>query len=409
MFLHKWLNQRPERVIAFMLCWGMPVFVHAQSLNDVVTEQLSRSCTELLGNDDFLTVLTGPLQEICAPPIVGGPGVPPGAVAGSRGGGAAIPTGLPNILRRRLAEDEKENGNEGGGASSDYVLGLSESVEVFLSGEYQSLDRDITKFEDGYDSDIWRVTTGADYRIHETMLVGAAFDYRHQKGGFSGGGNFTMDSYGTLVYANITPLDGLFIQVVGSYAHQDNERSRFTRFEEEDGPIHTGFADSDYQSDEYSASIQSGYDFNFQNLTLTPIVGLDWIRNNYASFSESGNSGLELRISKDRRVSLQSRLGVLGSLAFGTEFGVIVPQVGVTWLHEFENDQRDIQFSFVGDTRNKLLTFQNEKPDRDFLEFNVGTSVVFAHGIQTFINYRAIAGHQYFNSHSASVGLRVEF
>lgn len=393
-------------MIVFMLCCSTSGFAEAQSLNDVITDQLTRSCSQLLEGDDFETVLTGPLQEICGPPSVGGPtGVPPG----SSGGGAAIPTMLPSIVKRKLKQEDTENRDAGGAASADYVLELSQSIELFLSAEYQSLDREITRFEDGYDSNIWRITTGADYRIHDSLLIGTAFDYRHQKGDFAGGGNFSLDSYGALVYADITPLTGMFVQIIGSYADQNNERSRFARFQEDDGPLHTGFVNSDYQGTEYTVSIQSGYNFTFHKLEITPMVGLDWVRNNYDSFSEAGNTGLELRFAKDHRVSLQSRLGMFASMAFSQTFGVIVPQFGISWLHEFENDQRDIQFSFVGDTRNKLLTFQNEKPDRDFMEISAGTSVVFAHGIQAFINYRAIAAHQYFNSHSASVGLRLEF
>lgn len=407
MLLHRVNTERSDLLIVFLLCSTLPGTAKAQSLNDVVTDQLSNSCSELLGIDDNRAVLTGPLQVICEPPDVGGPGGPLGA-AGSTGGGAAISAALPNILRRRLKEEETAKGNEGA-ASGDYILSLSRSIELYLSGEYQSLNRDITTFEDGYDSDIWRVTTGADYYFSQSMLIGAAFDYRHQQGDYAGGGDFTLDFYGALVYADFAPINGFFIQIIGSYSHQNNERNRFASFKEKDGTLYAGFVNGDYQGEEYSASIQSGYDFAFRSITISPIIGLDWIRNNYASFAETGNTGLELRFAKDRRVSLQSRLGFLGSVAISEEFAVIVPQLGVSWLHEFENDQRDIQFNFVGDTRNKLLTFQNEKPDRDFLEISAGTSVVFAQGVQAFVNYRAIASHRYFNGHSASFGMRMEF
>jgi hypothetical protein len=34
-----------------------------------------------------------------------------------------------------------------------------------MSGEYESLGRHVTTFEDGYDSKIWRLTAGADTQI----------------------------------------------------------------------------------------------------------------------------------------------------------------------------------------------------------------------------------------------------
>jgi uncharacterized protein YhjY with autotransporter beta-barrel domain len=114
---------------------------------------------------------------------------------------------------------------------------------------------------------------------------------------------------------------------------------------------------------------------SFDGLTVGPRAGFSWVRNDYNSYNERGNSGLELRFNNDHRTSLQSSVGAFASYAISTGFGVIVPQAGVSWIHEFENAQRDIGFSFVGDIRGKTFTFQNERPDQDFLEINAGTSL----------------------------------
>ncbi len=390
-----------------ILVGGQSSLVIAQTLNEVVAEQLSSvsgiPCFNLLGPDDPLTTLTGDLKDICTRLAPVG-ATPPSA---SGGGGAATPTNLPKIVRRILEDDSLSEAE--GAASSDQIIELNQAVSLFLSGEYQSLDRDITTFEDGYDSDIWRFSAGIDYRVLDRLTAGAAFDFRHQEGDFSSSGNFKQNSYGALIFASFTPIDSLFVQLTGGYAYQHNERSRLASFNDTTGFSVSGFAESDYEGDEYSASLLSGYDFSVGNVTFGPRVGLDWVINNYNSYSETGDSGLELRFSKNHRNSLQSRLGLFGSAAFSTGFAVIVPQLGVDWIHEFQNDQRDIYFSFAGDTRNRLFSFQNESPDRDFFEVNAGASMVFAHGAQAFVNYRALAGHSYFDGHSASVGLRLEF
>ncbi len=401
-----------NNAVGKIVCVGMlPLVgsstVHAQTLNEVVSEQLSSvagiPCLNLLGPDDPLAVLTGGLQDICTRLAPVG-ATPPSA---SGGGGAATPTNLPKIVRRILEDEEAEE--EGGAAGSDRIVELGQSVGLFWSGEYQSLDRDVTTFEDGYDSDIWRFSGGIDYRPHKSVIVGTAFDFRHQEGNFTGSGDFKQNSYGGLIFASLTPIDNLFVQVSGGYAYQFNDRSRFATFSDTTGFSVSGFADSEYEGDEYSAGLLSGYDFSVGNVTFGPRAGLDWVKNNYNAYTETGNSGLELSYARDHRSSLQSRLGLFGSAAFSTGIAVIVPQLGFDWIHEFENDQRDINFSFAGDTRNKTFTFQNEIPDRDFFEVNAGASLVFAHGAQAFINYRALAGHDYFDGHSASIGMRVEF
>jgi len=396
-----------KTVFTVSILFVLSTTVSAQILNDVVSDQLAfggtTACSRLLGNDSA-SKLTGELQSLCLRTAPAGPA--PSSNAG--GGGAATPSSLPRIVKQRLRNDKTDE--LGSGASSDQVLNITPAISLFLSGEYQSLDRDVTTFEDGYDSDIWRIIAGSDYRIQDILIIGVAFDYQHQKGDYTGSGDFKLDSYGGLVFANITPTDNLFIQISGGYSALENDRHRLTSFTEASTSTSvSGFVDSQYDSDQYSANIQSGYDFNIANITIGPRVGFSWSRNNFDSYTESGNTGLELSFDEDHRTSLQSRFGIFSSTAFSTRFGVIVPQFGVDWVHEFEDDQREIQFSFVNDLRSKSLTFQNESPDRDFFEIHAGTSIVMAHNFQAYVNYRAITGHSYFDGHSVNFGLRIGF
>ena len=47
--------------------------------------------------------------------------------------------------------------------------------------------------------------------------------------------------------------------------------------------------------------------------------------------------------------SIRSELGVQLSRAISTNFGVVLPYVGATWVHEFEDRGSDIQARFVVD------------------------------------------------------------
>lgn len=201
--------------------------VGAQTLDQAVTRQLNAvnttRCSVLLGGADPV-VLTGPLRTICQPTVGDVPGT--GTAAG---GGAATPTILPRIVDRRLREARGES-DEGNGASADRVTQLWSGVNLFFSGEYESMDRDVTTFEDGYDSDIWRVAVGADYRFTDWLMAGLAFDYYRQDGDFTSQGEFTTDSYGALGFANLTPWAQSFVQVSAGWARKDYERNRFAFF-----------------------------------------------------------------------------------------------------------------------------------------------------------------------------------
>jgi uncharacterized protein YhjY with autotransporter beta-barrel domain len=404
--------------IALITCSNLG---QSQPLNEVVNELLkfgrsNVACQALFGSDltSNVPVLEGPLAKLCRRPSL----FPQGSTSsGVAGGGAATTAYLPMIVQKRLKKGEDKETAAGDGASADSISDFGNGWNVFLSGEYQRLNRNLTAFEDGYKSDVGSIIAGIDKQITVQLLAGLAINYAHQSGNFASTGNFNNNAYGGTAYASYTPLENLFIQMNAGYAYRNYKRSRFASFTEIDKQTNqiiennsvSGFADSDYAGQDYNAGILVGYDMNFDSLTIGPRVGFNWVRNDYKSYNETGNSGLELHFNDDYRTSLLSSFGVFASYAVSTSFGVIVPQTGVNWIHEFANNQRDITFSFMGDTRSKTFTFQNERPDRDFLEINAGTSFVLPHGIQAFVNYRGIAGHSYFNSHGVNAGVRLEF
>lgn len=389
----------------------LPAHVFAQSLNAAVTDQLRTidgiACVELRGTDP-LSVFQGGLLSICSRAT--GVGSSPGA--SSSGGGAATPTSVPSVVKKRLEEASgEEDATETGAGEPGEATWEYGRCSVFVSGEYESLDRDKTTFEDGYDSDIWRLTAGADVRLTERSVVGAAFVGYDQNGDFDGGGDFDIDSLGVLAFGSFLPTDSSFIQVSGGYFGKSNDRKRVATFVSDDvTPFsRTGRPDADFDAYEFSTGILAGYDFVVRNVTLGPRIGLDWVYTDYDSYSERGSSGLELTFYDDDKTSLQTTVGLQGSAAFSFRYGVFLPQASLAWKHEFADDQRDINVSFVGDTREKKFTFQTDSPDRNFWVLNAGLTLMLPHGFQAFGNYRTWFGNSIYNSHAGTLGLRVNF
>jgi outer membrane autotransporter protein len=386
----------------------LPGRVPAQSLDAAVIEQLRTvngvPCAVLRGADP-ITVFEGGLLEICTRGTAAGSS--PGA--GSSGGGAGTPTALPSVVKGRLegAPEEKDT-SESGTTETTLQLGR---WSAFISGEYEALDRDVTNLEDGYDSDIWRLTVGADVQPTDRTVVGAAFVGYRQDGDFKSGGDFDVDSLGALVYGSYLPTGATFVQVSAGYFGKSNERQRVATFTSDDAPVftRTGRPDADYDTDEWGAGLLAGYDHAIGSLTVGPRLGLDWIYANHDSYREKGGSGLELAFDEDDVKSLQSTLGVQGTAAISTGGGVLSPQVTLAWKHEFENDQRDIDVSFVGDTRSKQFSYETDKPDRDYFEANAGVVFVLPNGVQAFANYGMIFGHRFLDSAVGSIGARMEF
>ena len=369
----------------------------AASLNQQLEFLLDNGCEQLIsavgqGN------LTGTLLEKCGSA---------GGIGGTSTGGAAGATqSAPGVVQERLLTARGEEGE-----MTENVSELMPGLSVFLSGGYESQDKDLTFFEDGYDSDIKRFTVGGDYQFTDKVMAGMAFNYSNHDGDFDGGGDFDNDSYGVTLFASILPVDQVFVQLTAGYAAKEYDRTRIASFEWVNGnnPAGPGPENGNYDGDEYSFGILSGYDFTYGNLSIGPRLGLDYIRTEFDGYSETGTTGLGLVFDDADETSLQSRLGLTSSVAVNTGFGVLLPQAGVNWVHEFEDDQRSESFSFVDVDSDVRFQYENEDPDRDFFEFSLGVSAVLPHGWLPYVQFRAIAGHDYLDSYVGTFGLRKEF
>lgn len=372
--------------------------VAAISLDEQQVFLLENACTEFTNAGG---AATGNLAVLCG----GG-----GGAGTSSGGGSSTPQSAPGIVEKRLQSARGEDGAPVA-ESADVVTALSSGKSLFFSVEAESLDRDITDFEDGFDSNIVRITLGGDRQFSDRFVAGVALTHSSHTGDIKtamfDGGHFDNDSTGLLIFGSYMPVEQGFVQGTIGYAAKDFDRTRIAFFEmgATAGP---GPASADYDADEFSAGILAGYDFSFENVTIGPRVALDWIRTEYDGYRESGNTGLELDFSDAEATSLQSRVGVAGSMTVNTSYGVVLPQASVNWVHEFDDDQRSETFSFVDDANSIPFSFENESPDRDFLEIAVGASKISPNGWMSFLQFRAIAGHEYLDSYLVAIGLRKE-
>lgn len=393
----------------------LPAGGYAQSLDAAVESQLGKSdgvfCNQLLGGDQSQTgSLTGPLNGICSRDnsISGNP------PSTSTGGGAATPTSVPSIVQQRLREARdkgKQPTEKVSAASADAVVQFGQRGNFFVLAEDQKLNRNVTTLEDGFKSKIQRVTTGVDVGITKSLIAGVAFDASWQNLNFNAGGQADIQSYGGLGYGAFLPTDRLSAQFYAGYDHQLFDRQRTSTFQDEVGftVSRSGRQSSDYSANGYKAGILVAYDLPIANVTISPFAAVDWRHSQFSTFSETGPTGLELTFHRDKIALLQSNLGVRASVAWRVGSWTFVPQASAGWKHEFENDQRNVAVSFVGDTRSKQFTYQTNAPDRDWGEINAGVIAVLPNGIQASGNYRTIVGNSLFDSRAVMVSLRVPF
>lgn len=345
-------------------------------------------------------------------------------------------------LRRRLRDRRGGDGGGNGAAAPGPLGGL------YVAGDYEYFDKDVTRFEPGYQSDTYGGTLGVDYAFASWLVAGLALNYANTNGRFfQDGGTFDTDSYGAFLYGSLQLLDNFFVDLIGGYTRKKYTTERQINFSmiRDDvvaGPFlvsRVGTAVGSTDGDEWRVSSSVGYDFVVGRLTVGPRVGMHYRHTTIDGFTERSQSavgdcrsltggncfvddppiplsgpltgtGLELVFDRQTEESLQLTAGIFLALPVGLGFGVLVPQATVEYVHEFLRDQRKISFRFAEDnTIRTKFTFQNDPPDRDYLNAGVGLVLILPRGISTYANYTALVGYGDQQRHTVAVGVRVEF
>lgn len=429
----------------------------AQVLNQQVNQLLANNCTNLLGAPATNLGSLGPnLAALCQFPTTNGASSSGGGAASVQGSTASI---LNRVLLQRLDDTDQEEGQEhrrtsslmlnpmslltaglgdnlsvsspfyaastaGGNSGATFSTGSRSrwnGVGFFASGLVESLNRDTTTFQDGYKSNIFGITAGADYRFNKKLVAGLALSYSNTDGDFRSGGNFSTNSYGGLLFASYVPTDKTFIQVTGGYTHNSYLVARAASasvttsnpfFRSQQGGVNdiSGIASSRSNGNVFNLGLLTGYDHPIGRFTVGPRAGLSYSNTKIGGYSEAGNTGIELKYDDQSINSVQSVLGIQGSAAFSTAMGVLIPQFNADYIHEFANSQRFIGVQFAEDLRATptRFTFQNDVPVRNYFNLGTGLVMVLPNGWQPFVNFRAMVGNEQFNNYAGTFGLRIE-
>lgn len=430
-----------------------PLSAHSQVLNQQVNALLANNCAGL-GTGGFPTpnlAGLGPnLAAICNTPQTLGATSAGGGAASVQGSAASI---LNRTLLGRLEEDRNEelegeqkqssmllnpfglismanmrnlsasspfnaSTNAGGGSTGTFATSSQsrwKGFGFFASGLVESLNRDITTFQDGYKSTILGVSAGMDYRFSKQLVAGLVGNFSNTDGEFRGGGTFSTNSYGGLAFAQILPTDKTFIQMTAAYTRNNYLVNRFATATVTSVAIGndrtvSSFASSNSNGDVLNAGLLTGYDHSIGRFLIGPRLGVNYSNTHIGSYAENGGSGIGLKYDDQYINSLQSTLGIQGSTTYSTKVGVIVHQVNADYIHEFANSQRHIGVQFTEDQRANptKFAFQNEVPVRNYFNLATGLVAVLPNGWQPFVNFRAMVGNNQFNDYAGTFGLRIE-
>jgi len=173
-------------------------------------------------------------------------------------------------------------------------------------------------------------------------------------------------------------------------------------------------ATGDTGGTQYSFGLGTGYDVRHQAWTFGPYGRLTYLKAAIDAFQERINSsgdgsGLGLADNDQRVESLQTALGAQVSYAVSTPLAVLVPQLLFEWVHEYLNDRRTVNASYVNDPQHISIPFTTDDPERDFFNLGVALSSVFRGSKSAFLYYQTVLGLQDVTKHDIVLGVRWAF
>jgi uncharacterized protein with beta-barrel porin domain len=183
-----------------------------------------------------------------------------------------------------------------------------------------------------YDISSWGLAMGADTKLHNDLVIGAALSWG--LGWNNGTGVLSKNS---------NKVSGYQFTAYGSWSQgawlaNGQMAVGFNTYDQHrviDVTDQTALAS--YNGRNYETLLDGGYAIALNGFTLTPTASLKWLRLAAYGYSESGAGFFDLAVGHTLQDQVQSGLGVKLDTTIDTSIGVLVPQMKAVWLHDFVN------------------------------------------------------------------------
>lgn len=283
--------------------------------------------------------------------------------------------------------------------------GLEHPLALFVNARFGFGDRDGGADEVAFDYRHTLVTAGADYRVSDHVVVGAALGY-----GF--GGADLEDEAGAIDQENVLAAfyaevftDDWYLDATAGVSLDRTITRRATGFP---GLIAKGRP----HGRTWSLSLEAGYVFHYGlgtgELEFGPTLGARYADITIDRYTERGAAGLDMTVGRQRTQSLVGRLGFQAGYTVETETLAITPRAWVTWEHAFADRGRTLRTS-LADPPLLILSTRTPEPPRDVVTAGVGFGIEVNERFSAEIEYETAISRRDGSDHTITGRLRLAF
>ena len=279
----------------------------------------------------------------------------------------------------------------------------------FISGTLGGGDKDATASEEGFNFRTRGVTAGADYRFSSATVFGGALGYARSDVDLdANGGGLDASGLSLSLYGTYYRTQSLYFDAVLNYAGNDYKQTRNIDYTV--GSTHIQeTARSDTASKLVALSVGGGYEFTAESGASAEIsLRLHRLASTIDGYTETGANALDLTLDDQTIRVLTSSLGTRGSWPLNFKWGVLIPQLDLSWQHEFDSGAHQIKGHFVNDQFATTFAFDTDEPDRDYFQLGLGASAIIPGGKTAFLQYQTTLGRADYRDYNVALGMRLE-
>lgn len=287
----------------------------------------------------------------------------------------------------------------------------SQRLSGYVNGTFSSADQRETTTEMGFDSSGQGMVVGVDYRLGLNTSLGVAPQFNRTSATLTDeGSELKSTQYGIILYGSHFLNDAWYVEGTLGRSSQQLELSREIAFTivGQDPVLLTALGET--AGARTSLSLGTGYGVPLQyNANMALSANLVYAASSIEGYSEKNAGDLSLTVAGQESSSTTTRLTASVSRVFSFKSGVLIPQLGVAWLHEFNTKGEQVQAKFTADTGASQFGFVTRGPDADYFVLNAdGQFLIPGAGVA----YARLSNVRLLRDRSATaltVGYRVEF
>jgi outer membrane autotransporter protein len=238
-----------------------------------------------------------------------------------------------------------------------------------------------------YNAQSGGVTVGVSFRVNPTITVGAYTGYEGTYAKYSGGSQMIDNSVRFGLFGTYGKIDGrgFYLNALLGGGYNNYQVTRNISF-----PGINRTASSAPGAGELDTMLGAGYNFRKGNWTFGPMASLQYTYLGVNGFNENGAQSLDLTSGGWNTASMLSSIGAQAAYTWqATRNLVVVPQINLSWQHEFMQNPYAINSTMGGANFATL----SSAPLRDFLYGGIGVTIEFKERWFTSIFYNAAAGN----------------